>query len=413
MKARLGALLFGFVLVWAPVAVCSAAGQKVEVCTVPGEVVEGQAVTFEEGGGVLLRGAGSAGERRFGPDELVGVRLAPPLALRGLQPGLVLRSGEVCWGRVQSLSSEAAVVVSPLLGTVRFTRSEVAAVVCEEGVSLADLSAAPAGEVALRNGDRVQGTLQSIQGGAAKVRTDLGELDISLDRLSYLKLAPFPPAWKPQEKACQVVVLAEGDWLLGEIAGEAEGRLTVRRGGGAAGDAAEAELSIPKSAVSEVRYLGGRVVYLSDLEPREVAEQPFFDYLLPWQRDLSVMRTRLSLRGRLFYKGLGVHSRCRLTYDLGGRYCRFHSLVGIDDAARGRGNCTFEVWVDGDRRLASGPVTGRDPPRTVEVDVSGARELVLLVDFGEAGDVADRADWADAYLVEAEAAATVAKADER
>ena len=163
------------------------------------------------------------------------------------------------------------------------------------------------------------------------------------------------------------------------------------------------DLSVPKSAVSEVRYLGRGVVYLSDLEPARVEEKPFFDYLLPWQRDLSVGKGRLSLRGQVFYKGLGVHSRCRLTYDLVGKYARFHSVIGIDDEARGKGNCVFEVWVDGEKRFESGPVTGRDEPRTVEVDVTGADELVLLVGFGEAGDVGDRADWADAYLVTAEA----------
>ncbi len=381
----------------------------VEVVTVSGEAIQADAGTFEAGGGG--RGAGPVGERRLGPDELLGVRLAHPLGIRKVRRGLVLTTGETWSGAVRELSAESALLRSPLLKELRFARREVAAVISGEGVSATDLLAAPTGEVVLRNGDRIQGQLQSIQGGVATLTTDLGKLDVAVERLVYIKLAQFPPSWGPAHRPLTAIVLADGDWLLGDIVGEAEGNLLVRRGalptGGRGAEPAEGggglDLSVPKSVVSEVRYLGRGVVCLSDLEPARVEEKPFFDYLLPWQRDLSVGKGRLSLRGQVFYKGLGVHSRCRLTYDLAGRYARFHSVIGIDDEARGKGNCVFEVWVDGEKRFESGPVTGRDEARTVEVDVTGAKELVLLVDFGEAGDVADRADWADAYLVTAEA----------
>ena len=380
-----------------------------EVVTVSGEAIQADAVTFEEGGGVRV--AGPAGERRFETAELVGVRLAHPLGIRKVRRGLVLTTGETWRGAVRELSAESVLLRSPLLRELRFARREVAAVISGEGVSATDLLAAPTGEVVLRNGDRIQGTLQSVHGGVATLTTDLGELDVAVERLVYIKLAQFPPSWGPADRPLTAIVLADGDWLLGDIVGEAEGKLLVHRAPAATGagnrDARDAEsgleLSVPKSVVSEVRYLGRGVVYLSDLEPARVEEKPFFDYLLPWQRDLSVGKGRLSLRGQVFHKGLGVHAQCRLTYDLAGKYARFHSVIGIDDEARGKGNCVFEVWVDGERRFASGSVTGRDDPRTVEVDVTGAKELAVLVDFGEAGDVADRADWADAYLITTEA----------
>jgi len=385
-----------------------------EAVAASGEVIQAEAVTFEEGGGVLLRGGGSGGGRRFGSDELVGVRLAPPLGIDRVRRGLVLTSGERFSGGLRELSAGWAALRSPLLGELRFARREVAAIVTGDGVTLTDLLSAPVGEVVLRNGDRIQGELQSIQGGVATFSSELGKLDIALERLAYIKVARFPPSWGPVGRPLTAVVLVDGDWLLGDVLGEAEGKLLVRRdkglkplaqpvedAGSAEGGAGQ-ELSVARSAVSEVRYLGRGVVYLSDLEPTRVEERPFFDYLIPWQRDLSVGKGRLSLRGRVFHKGLGVHSRCRLTYDLGGRYARFHALIGIDDETGGKGNCTFEVRVDGEKRFASGAVTGRDEPRSVEVDVTGAKELVLLVDFGEAGDVADRADWADAYLVRKE-----------
>jgi hypothetical protein len=214
---------------------------------------------------------------------------------------------------------------------------------------------------------------------------------------------------------CVALILVDGERLLGEILGEADGKLHVHRlpaarasavGGPPTGStqaAKPADFNLPKSSVKEVRYLGRRVVYLSDLEPTKVEEKPFFARPLPWQRDLSVGKGRLTLRGQLFDKGLGVHSFCRLTYTLAGNYARFHSLVGVDDEARGKGNCVFELRADGKQLFASGAVTGQDAPKPVDLVVSGVEEFVLLVDFGEGGDVGDRADWADAYLVTAEA----------
>ena len=36
--------------------------------------------------------------------------------------------------------------------------------------------------------------------------------------------------------------------------------------------------------------------------------------------------------GRTYERGLAVHSRCILTFDLNGRYSRFETLVGFDEA---------------------------------------------------------------------------------
>ena len=38
-------------------------------------------------------------------------------------------------------------------------------------------------------------------------------------------------------------------------------------------------------------------------------------------------------------------------------------------------------------------------PQAVSIDLSGAKRLDLVVDYGEAGDVLDHADWLGARLV--------------
>jgi alpha-L-fucosidase 2 len=108
----------------------------------------------------------------------------------------------------------------------------------------------------------------------------------------------------------------------------------------------------------------------------------------------------LSLRGQVFRKGLGTHSRCEIEYEIDERFRRFEALVGIDDDTAGQGSVVFRVLLDGREVWQTGPVSGQAAPKKVEVDTSDAKRLTLVVDFGSLGDVQDHADWAEARLVE-------------
>jgi hypothetical protein len=44
-------------------------------------------------------------------------------------------------------------------------------------------------------------------------------------------------------------------------------------------------------------------------------------------------------------------------------------------------------------------LTARGGPRPVRADVTGARELTLVVEFGARGGVQGHVDWADARLI--------------
>jgi cell division septation protein DedD len=103
--------------------------------------------------------------------------------------------------------------------------------------------------------------------------------------------------------------------------------------------------------------------------------------------------------GTTYASGLGVNSLSRLTYELGGRWSRFAAVVGIDDHIADGGSVGFEVWVDADLVYSSGTVTASSPAKKVSVDVTGARQLTLVVTDGGDNSDADHADWADARLI--------------
>jgi NPCBM/NEW2 domain len=158
------------------------------------------------------------------------------------------------------------------------------------------------------------------------------------------------------------------------------------------------ELSLDWDAVAQIAVSSDRLHWVSDLKPAEVVEQTIVALPQKWKADQSVAGTRLKLAGRTFDKGLGVHARSQLTFALDGKYETFAAVIGLDDAARRKGDCVFVVSGDG-RELFRQRVKGRDKPAAVRLDVRNVRRLVLLVEPGENLDIADHADWADACLI--------------
>ncbi len=98
-----------------------------------------------------------------------------------------------------------------------------------------------------------------------------------------------------------------------------------------------------------------------------------------------------------------MHTASRISYPLAGKYRRFEAVVGLDDRDGRDGVVRVQVLVDGKPRDFGWDkdLTARDGPRTVRIDVKGAKELTLVVERG-AGGLAERqgcVNWADARLV--------------
>jgi hypothetical protein len=158
-------------------------------------------------------------------------------------------------------------------------------------------------------------------------------------------------------------------------------------------------LSIPLSRLSAIDLICGRSVYVSSLEPVKVEQTPYFDHVFQFRRDESVGGKPISLGGVRYERGLGVHSRCALTYALSGNYRRLTGVVGIDDEVGKLGDVVFRVVADGKELFNSGNIRGGDAPRRLALNVTGLVTLTLEVDFGADMDIGDHADWADLKLV--------------
>ncbi|SIN68133.1 Protein of unknown function [Singulisphaera sp. GP187] len=157
-------------------------------------------------------------------------------------------------------------------------------------------------------------------------------------------------------------------------------------------------LDLPAAEVRSVRFRGGQMTYLSDLEPSRVEETPFFGRRSPWRKDVNLAGTPLKMDGITYEHGLAVHSRSALTYDLTGGYTTFEAIVGFDESAKKLGRVDCRVFAD-DKEIYANPDLRADaPPVKLSLSVANAKQLKLVVDFGPDQDTGDRVIWANARL---------------
>jgi len=158
-------------------------------------------------------------------------------------------------------------------------------------------------------------------------------------------------------------------------------------------------LSLPINFVKKIKFSSSRITYLSDMSPLSQTIQGRIHRPWPWRRDRTVAMRPLRVGGIEFEKGLGVHSRTRIRFDVSQSYDRFVSTIGLDDSVAPRGSVVFQVLGDDEVILDSGLMSGEDPPGLVSIDISSVNVLTLLVDYGDEIDLADHADWAGARLI--------------
>lgn len=105
----------------------------------------------------------------------------------------------------------------------------------------------------------------------------------------------------------------------------------------------------------------------------------------------------ITLNGQTYSRGLGIHANSTITYDLGGKYARFQSDVGVDDEVGADGSVVFRVVLDGKELYNSGLLTGTSATKSIDVDVSAGKQLQLIVGQ-DADNGKDHASWGGARL---------------
>ena len=121
------------------------------------------------------------------------------------------------------------------------------------------------------------------------------------------------------------------------------------------------------------------------------ADQSLFGH----QQNLALAQSDGTLQH--YEKGIAIHSRTELTYRLAGEYRQLDAIAGLDPLVRKAGRVNVIIRAD-DNELFRAEIHGNMSPIHLKLDVSGANWLTILVDYGDASDVADRLNLCDARL---------------
>lgn len=186
----------------------------------------------------------------------------------------------------------------------------------------------------------------------------------------------------------------DGSALTGELAGVNLGRWSLRPDWDP-----QRLLIFEADELTQLQVLSGRVQYLSQLEPSAVKESTILSPPQRFRIDASCQNEALSIAGRTFPWGLGVHADSELSYKIGGQFKQFKATIGIATGMGRRGSVVFQVLGDGKERYKSPVLKGSDGKAVeVEVSVEGVQELTLKVTDAGDLDLGDEANWAAARL---------------
>jgi hypothetical protein len=353
--------------------------------------------------------AGKLATRQMKWDALV--RWGHPVAPRArsivvtADGGQIVTAAEWSGGAAVRLEGDSVVLLSDTFGEASLPPGSVRGVVFahrrhpNEREQLVERVRATSGNqdtVLLTNDDRLTGNLSVLERGSLTIETKAGAAKLPLSRVEAIVFASRQPsARRPHSKL--TVGLSDGSLVFATAARANDMELELElanalklNGGSVAG-------------ITALQVLGGRFVYLSDLEPADYRHVPYLSIEWPYNRDRNVLGEPLVVGGKRYLKGLGMHSASRLTYRLDNKYKRFDAAVAVDDSAGKRGSVTFGAYVlrggEWQETFKTGIIRGGDAPRTVSVDVSAAQGLTLTVDYADRGDELDHADWLDARLV--------------
>jgi hypothetical protein len=175
----------------------------------------------------------------------------------------------------------------------------------------------------------------------------------------------------------------------------------------------------PWAEISSADFSAGKLVYLSDLTPLSQSWRPLV--ALPASAthaaafgqprfDRAAVGGPLSLwypdgesspatgHAESFPKGIALRSHTEIVYRVPRGLNRFLAAGGIEPATRARGDVMLTIQGD-DRTLLEQPVSGRDVPLPVELDVTGVKQLKIIVDYGKNLDTGDWLNLCNARFV--------------
>jgi hypothetical protein len=323
---------------------------------------------------------------------------------------LMLRNGDVLYGNAMGLSGKSLLFKIPELGSLAVplkrisTLSNFAWGAGSTGEQRKSVPVVPDHDLVVfkETGDRLEGFLTGIDGDNIQLTTDAGGTQ-SVTPIPLLKIETiiFGGAKPPREIPPLSVRLAlkSGSVYTVPLEGQENpftwtlSKVTVK-------DAAGKEHSTNSDQIVSAEVLGGRIVFLTDLDFATEEQSSFLGTAWPAQFNRNVLGQPLRVARTTYPRGIGVHTKNTLVYQLDGSFDTLALRVGLDDSAAPLGEARAAIvldgktlWQSGDKNLKPGTIT-----EELSLPIKGGKKLELHADPTDRLDVQGRLDWINVAL---------------
>jgi hypothetical protein len=307
------------------------------------------------------------------------------------------------YGRIIDKATDGVALKTSSFGRIKVQFSDILTIVILQNQKLLaqqrpkDLNA---DMILYKNGDTDKGVIKSISPSGLVYKSDIVDIQRN-EKLENIVAIHLFQSKKTEtaDKLIAEVLTRDGSYVSGKLISLTEDILTLE---------GLNKYKIPFSEIAAIYFKNGRVVYLSDIKPSKVYENPNFiraenplesDLELPYKIDRCVYLKPLKIGKKVYRKGLGVHAYSMLEYKINGRYEKFTAEIGVDGCADGRGSVVFIIYGDTKQLFRSQVIKGKDAPKKIQIDIKGVKILKLIVDFADDHAIGDLANWADARLI--------------
>jgi hypothetical protein len=355
------------------------------------------------------------GTKRVAIENLVDLRWKEPAAAELPAGQLYLLDGSVLTFAELRTASRSVDLTSPIYGKLQLPLSAVRAIrFSEEGEAAAAWAAllkrVRSKDVLVLPKKKKPGELDPTTGvvgqiGESNLNFVLGgdEIPIKRRRVFGVIFARKPV----QPKGGFVVEAGTNDRIvadkIGWVAGEGL-QLSV----------GDTQVRIATPYLKRIDCSGGKIRYLDEMQPvfhefSSVLPDPLYEQIFRYRVNQTMDGEPLRLGGKTYGRGLWIHSKTTLRYDLGGDFSRFETIAGIDDDLPRRDKTKARLTIRADAKtLFDKDIWITDKPRPLKLDVTGSQTLEIVVDFGEKrkdgtpplhGALQDWVDLVDARVV--------------
>jgi len=123
------------------------------------------------------------------------------------------------------------------------------------------------------------------------------------------------------------------------------------------------------------------------------------DWNLTPKASLSLEKNPLNIAGRKFRNGLASRTEGFIKFELNGNAQKFHTLFGLDDTSNKNCSVIFSALADNKEVYKSPVMTRGSKAVAVDINLSGVKQLTLIIKDNGKGLYNDRADYANAFIL--------------